>query len=273
MLIIANGLEGFLRNELQRLTDNNHVLRAIALNKKVPQAVCLNIGFKESCGEFVIVTGSYQQITEKSFSRMLDALDANTDIITPWRRNRVDPRINQLQSNLYNLVVRKVAGTDLHDLSCTVKVMRREVLEQTELYGNLYRFMPILAGHKGFRYKEIDCEHYQEHGKIGFFGFSLYFNRLIDILTLYFNTHFSRKPLRFFSSYGAVFMGLGLIGFAYIILQKLLLDVPIGGRAVLLLSILLLVIGVQCATVGLLGEIIAFTHGRHRKEYTIEKII
>lgn len=274
ILIVANGLESFLRKEIAKLTaDCRHVLKAIAFNKKTPQSVSLKAGFKESRGENLIVAGSYQQLTEESLDYLLDALDSDTDIISPWRRNRVDPAINQFQSRLFNLLVRKLTGSNLKDLSCTVKIMRRAVLEETPLYGNLYRFMPIVADSKGFRYREIGCDHFQEHGKIGFYGLTIYFSRLVDVLTLYFNTRFTRKPLRFFSSIGALFFTIGLLGFTYVFLQKIFLGIPIGGRPDLLLSILFAVIGIQSATLGLLGEIIAFAYGRLRKEYTIEKII
>jgi hypothetical protein len=274
IVIVANGLESFLRKEMGQLNVAcRHVLKAIALNKKTPQAVSLKAGFKESRGEIIIVTGSYQQLSEESLGFLLDALNPETDIISPWRRNRVDPAINQFQSSLFNLLVRKLTGSNLKDLSCTVKVMRRAVLEETPLYGNLYRFMPIVASNKGFRYKEIGCDHFQERGKVGFYGLTVYFNRLVDILTLYFNTRFTRKPLRFFSSIGAFFFTVGLAGFSAVFLQKILMGIPVGGRADLLLSILFGVIGIQCATVGLLGEIVAFTYGRNRKEYTIETIL
>ena len=274
ILIVANGLESFLRKQVAQLTaDCRYVLRAIALNKKTPQAVGLRVGFKESRGKTIIVAGSYQQLTEESLNQLFEAFDAGADIISPWRRNRVDPLINQFQSKLFNLLVQKVAGCTLRDLSCTVKIMRREVLEETELYGNLYRFLPIIANKKGFVTKEIGCDHFQEHGKVGYYGLSIYVNRIIDIVTLYFNTRFARKPLRFFSSIGAIFVIVGIVGFFYVLTEKFLFDIPIGDREVLLLFILLTVIGIQCASVGLLGEIVAFTYGRSRKEYTIEKII
>lgn len=273
LLIVANGLEGFLRQAIPRLSPGAGRLRAMALNKRSPQAVCLQAGFQHCRGEIIVVCGSYQQITEDSFGRLLDALQPGIDIISPWRQNRVDPSINQLQSRLFNFVTRRITGSDLHDLSCAVKVLRREVLEETQLYGNLYRFLPILAVRKGFQNREVACDHHCEHGPVGFFGFGIYFERLVDLLTLYFNTHFTRKPLRFFSTVGLSFFLLGLGGFGYVLLQKLFWSTPMGGRPVLLLSLLLVVIGVQCATVGLLGEIVAFTYGRRRKEFTIAEII
>lgn len=271
ILIMANGTEGFLKNELKNLKDCNDKLKAFTLNKKTPQSVCLKAGLKESKCEIIVVCGSYQQITSSSFTKLIDSMDDETDIISPWRQNRVDPSFNQFQSRVFNALVRKITKSSAHDLSCTVKVFRREILEETELYGNMYRFLPILAARKGYRHKEVKCEHYQERGKTGFYSLSEYFTRIIDILTLYFNTRFTRKPLRFFSTLGAIFLLIGFLIMFYVFVQKIFMGYPIGGRPVLLLAILFMVLGVQAASVGLLGEIIAFTHGRQRKEYTIEK--
>lgn len=272
IIIMGNGQEGVLRRELQRINTHER-LKAFALNKKTPQAVCLTAGFNESAGDVIVVCGSYQQLTKESFITLLDAFDNETDIVSPWRQNRVDPGFNQLQSKVFNVLTKKIAGSRLHDLSCSVKIMRRNVLAETELYGNMYRFLPVIAAKKGFRTKEVKCEHYQERGKTGFYCLSEYIARIIDILTLYFNTNFSRKPLRFFSILGSVFFALGCGAALYVAIQKILWGYPIGGRPVLLLSLLCMVLGVQAAGVGLLGEIIAFTHGRLRQEYNVEKTI
>lgn len=273
IIIIANGNEGFLKMELEKIQSLNQYLKAFAINKKTTQAVCLKAALNESSGDTIVVAGSYQQIPNKSLLQLLDFFDDKTDIISPWRQNRVDPPINKLQSRIFNLMVRVVTGSDLNDLSCTVKIFRREVLEDTELYGNMYRFLPIVAAQKGFKYKEIKCEHHEEHGKTGFYTISEYLERILDIFTLYFNVRFTRKPLRFFSTFGAMFFIIGFAITLYVFYQKIILGYPIGDRPVLILSILFMVLGTQAASVGLLGEIIAFTHGRNRKEYTVEKTI
>jgi len=273
ILIMANGTEGFLKNELKSLQSCNDRLKAFALNKKTPQAVCLKAGFRESNGEIIVVCGSYQQITKNSFIQLLESLDDKTDIISPWRQHRIDPSFNQFQSRVFNSLVRWISKADLHDLSCTIKIFRRQVLKDTKIYGNMYPFLPIIAARKGFRNKEVKCEHYQERGKTGFYSLSEYITRIIDIFTLYFNTRFTRKPLRFFSALGAIFLVAGLLITAYVFAQRIFMGQLIGGRPILLLAILFMVLGVQAASVGLLGEIIAFTHGRQRKEYTIEKKI
>jgi hypothetical protein len=227
----------------------------------------------EVSGDILVVCGSYQQITNDSLVRALKSLDQKADIIAPWRQKRVDPSFNQFQSKVFNIFANKVTGSDLHDLSCTVKIFHREVLEETELYGNMSRFLPILAAQKGFITKEAPCKHLEERGKTGFYSLSEYVNRLLDIFTLYFNTRFTKKPLRFFSSIGLAFLVIGLGLTAFLFIQRFFMDVPIGNRPMLFISLLLMILGVLVSSVGLLGEIVVFTHGRSRKEYTAEKTI
>jgi len=273
IIIMANGIGGFLRSQLTELQALNHRLKAFEFNTKTTQAVCLKTALNESSGNILVVCGPYQQITSESLSQLLDSLDDKTDIISPWRRHRVDPSFSQFQSRLFNFLVRKLVKSDLHDLSCAVKICRRKVLEETKIYSNMYRFLPIVAAGKGFKTIEVKCEHYQERGKTGFYTVSDYITRIIDIFTLYFNTRFTRKPLRFFSSIGLGFLLMGFLATAYVFVQRFFVGHPIGDRPLLFVALCFLVLGVQAASVGLLGEIIVFTHGRQREEYTVEKKI
>lgn len=273
IVIIANGLEGFLKSELARHPNDWSHIKAFAFPSRVAQAVCVRAALKETRAEVMVMCGSYQQITEAAFETLLDAFDAQTDLVSPWRQGRVDPSFNQLQSRLFNAIVNTVTGTRLHDLSCITRVLRREILEQIRIYGNMYRFLPILAQRKGFRVKEVPCEHFQERGRTGFYRMSEYLERLVDIGNLYFNTRFSRKPLRFFSTLGAFFLVTGLLIGLWTVALKIFAGEPLGNSPELLTAVVFMVVGVQTAGLGLLGEIIAFTHGRQRKEYTIAKII
>ena len=273
ILAVANGIGEFLKKELMVLLNRHDTVKLLEFNARTTQAVCLKAALKETSGEIVVVCGSYQQITNDSLLKLLDNIDDETDIATPWRQHRVDSALNQFQSKLFNALVRRLTSSTYHDTSCTVKVFRREVLEDVEIYGNMYRFLPVLADQKGFKTREIRCEHYQQHGKSTYYGLTHYINIFIDIFTLYFNTWFTRKPLRFFSAVGVILSFMGLFSALYVFTQKFILGYSIGNRPLLLLAIVFMVLGIQAASVGLLGEIIAFTHGRHRKEYNIEKII
>ncbi len=273
ILIIANGAEGLLRNELHYIEKCRTQLRTFALSKKVPQAICLTLGLKESAGDIIVVCGPYQQLTNESFIGMLDAFTDDVDIITPCRENRRDPRFNQLQSRIFNGLVRFITKSDIHDLSCNVKAFRRYVLEDVKLYGNMYPFLPILAERRGYKTKEIQCANYQAIGRTGFYSLSEYFTRIIDIFTLYFNTRFARKPLRFFSAVGALFILIGVLIICYLCFQKFFMGYGVGNRPELLISVLFMVFGVQAAGVGLLGEIFVFIQGRHIKGYNIERYV
>ena len=270
ILIVANGTGRKLRKDILTLTIPAEKLKAFEFNTKISQAVCLKAMLKESRGEILVVTEAYQQITRASFKNLLASIDDQSDILCPWRQHRVDTRFNQLQSTLFNRLMTLASGSRMHDLSCTVKVFRREVLEEIALYGSMFRFLPLLARRKGYRTAEIPCEHYQQKSKTGVRKLALYFNALIDVIILYFNTFFSRKPLRFFSLIGVGFLLVGILIMIVVLVQKSLFGQPIGGRPALLLSIFIMVMGSQVACVGLLGEIVAFIQGRHVKEYSVE---
>jgi hypothetical protein len=272
-LIIANGVERFLKSQLSSLPTGYMNIKAYAFPNRVSQAVCVRAALKESASDTLVMCGSYQQITAEAFGALLDAFDDQVDLICPWRHQRVDPAFNQLQSRLFNAAVSFVTGSRFRDLNCTTRILRREVLENVRIYGNLYRLLPIMAQERGYRVREVPCAHYQERGKTGFYRLSEYMGRIVDIGTLYFNTRFSRKPLRFFSAIGAGLISVGGLITGWVFFQRLFSKVSIGNSPELLIAIILMVAGVTTAGLGLLGEVIAFTHGRQRKEYTIEKII
>ncbi|MEW6570088.1 MAG: glycosyltransferase [Nitrospirota bacterium] len=271
ILILDNGTGYSMKNYQPRLLNLNCPLKAFALSKRTSQAVCLKGLLKECHGEILIVFGSHQQITEDSFIHLLDSLDNGTDIVSPVRQNRVDPIFNQLQSRVFNSLVKRITKTNVNDLSCFVRIFRREVLAETELYGDMYRYLPIFAERRGFKSKEVECINYQATSKTGLYGIKEYLDRIVGIFSLYFNTRFTRKPLRFFSAIGFIFFLIGIFILLYVFAEKFLLGKFIGNRNSLILATFLMVIGIQSASVGLLGEIIAFTHGRHKKEYVIGK--
>lgn len=278
MIIIANGTGGFARNMLKGDPVFAGKIKALEMSNKASQAVCLKSILNECKGEFFVVSGAYQQLIPESYEKLLDSVDDDTDIVSPWRQHRFDPSIYKMQSSVFNAIVRWIAGFNMHDLSCNVRIFRREILEQIDLYGNMYRFLPVFSALKGFKNKEVKCEHYKEHGeprkaRAGLYHLSIYLSRIIDIFTLYFNTSFTKKPLRFFSSIGIVSIMIGVIINFILFLQKILYGQNMALRPMFILAIFMLVVGVQSAGIGLLGEIIAFTHGRHKKEYIIEKII
>ena len=273
IILIANGTEGFFKNQFDEIKKEFSNIQIYTLYRKNTQAVCMKAALKESKGDIIIACGSYQQITMKSLGQAIDSLDTQTDLVLPCRKKRVDPVFNQFQSSFFNLLVRKITAHHFNDLSCTVRIVRRKVMENIDFYGNMYRFLPLVAAQKGFKYKEIDADHFKELGKTGFYKPSEYMMRLLDIFSLLFLVHYTKKPFRFFSTIGIFFFSIGLSVIGYVLFDKIFSDAYVGNNFILIIGFILFAVGVQSAGAGLLGEIITFAHGRKNKEYTVDRVV
>jgi dolichol-phosphate mannosyltransferase len=269
IIILANGTEFLLKKEIDVIDNSMDNIVAYGFYRKTTQAACLEAGMKESKGRVIIVCGAYQQISHDSFVKSIHALNDEVDIVCPYRKKRVDPYFNQIQSKSFNLLVKKLFGTQLNDLSCTVRIFRRDLFNEVKLYGNMYRFLPIIGEQNGFKCREVESEHYEERGPTGIYKLNEYISRLIDITTAYFNVKFVRKPLRFFMRIGTAFMLISFLLGVYLIGGKLFGNIPIGNRPELMISIFMLACGIQITAVGLLGEMITFALGRKKPEYRI----
>ena len=273
IILIANGTEVSLQNQFDEIKNQYSSIKIYTLYRKNTQAVCMKAALRESKGEIIVACGSYQQITMKSLGQAIDSIDSQIDLVLPCRKKRIDPVFNQFQSSSFNFLVRKITGYHFNDLSCTVRIVKRKVMENIDFYGNMYRFLPVVAAQKGFKYKEIDADHFKEKGKTGFYNPSDYILRLLDIFSLLFLVRYTKKPFRFFSTIGASFFSVGSCVIGYVLFNKFFSDGYIGNNFVLIIGFLLLAVGVQSAGAGLLGEIITFTHGRKNKEYSVDQII
>jgi hypothetical protein len=271
VIVVANGVEGFVKTQLGNGAIRLKDIKAIAFSQPVSPSACLRAALNECRGSIVMVTGAFQELTADSYRNLLNAWDCHIDVVLPYRKVRNDPLFNRMHSMMLNKLLGDAVGISIHDIGCEVRLFRREVLDNTEIYGNLNKYLPLLAVQKGYKIREIECDQLNRFHKTRYYGFRLYLSRLTEIMNLFFSARFSRKPLRFFSLSGAVLMGFGWLSFIYIGAQKIIHNTPIGSRPLLIVGLIALVAGAQIASFGLLGEIIAFIHGRSRKEYTIEK--
>jgi glycosyltransferase involved in cell wall biosynthesis len=247
-------------------------VRSICFKNSFGESVCLSAAVERSRGRYLLTSPHYVQIDPVELRPMLGALDSGADFVTPWRTDRVDPWFARLQSGAFNFVIRQIIRMGFHDLNCYFRAIRREVLEDVAVYGDMYRFLPVIAFRQGYRVVEVKVRHLKEWGTTGFFGVGIYARRFLDILAVMFLTKFTLKPLRFFGMIGGAF---GLIGGAicfWLAIQKIFFGEGVSGRPLLLLGVLLIVLGVQILGFGLVGEIIIFSQARNLKEYRIERI-
>jgi hypothetical protein len=273
VLVVANGTESFVACRLNSGRNHLENLKVIAFPAKVSHPVCLNAALSECSGTQILTLSSYQELTSPSYERIIHAMTEGVDLVAPYRKERKDALLNRMHSKILNRTVQWVLGAGLHDIGCNVRFFRREVLESLELYGNMYSYFAALAVQKGFKLKEVECEQAEKARKTRYYKMSLYLDRGIEILNLFFSTRFSKKPLRFFNLVGASLILVGLTALLYVGIQRVFFAVPIGARPLLMVGIISLVGGTQIAGFGLLGEIVSFVYGRSRKEYTIEKVL
>jgi len=247
-------------------------VRSIGLQQSFGDSVCLSAGFEQSSGRVILTSPHYVQIDPHEVGALLKALDEGAEFVTTWRHPRIDPYLNRIQSAFFNWLMRRVVHMRFHDLNCTFRALRREVLEELVLYGDMYRFLPVIAYRQGFRVVEVKVRHLQEWGGAGFFGAAVYARRLLDILGMVFLAKFTLRPLRFFGALGAMLIIPGGLATAYMTLQWLLGSDGLWGRPMFQIAFMAVILGVQIVGFGLVGEIIIFTQARNLREYRVERV-
>lgn len=257
---------------LQASTDQQ--VRTIALHKPFGEAVCLTSAFEHARGTVILTAPAYVQVDPAAVETLLERLDEGADLVTGWRHPRVDAHLNRFQSAAFNRVLRLVVGGSFHDLNCTLRLIRRDVLEQLTIYGSMYRYLPAIAHNQGFLVEEVPVRHLSERGGTGVFGPGVYVRRGLDLLALMFLTKFTHKPLRFFGALGGAAMLAGGGIATWEVGDRLLGGGQSGlyQRPFFLLGVLIFVLGVQLVGFGLVGEIIIYTQARNVREYRVERV-
>jgi glycosyltransferase involved in cell wall biosynthesis len=272
-IVVFDGVRGDAWSDATRLAAARpHQVCPIAFQQAFGESVCLSAGFEKARGPIVVTSPQYVQIDPHELGAMLKAIEEGADFVTPWRHPRVDPLLNRLQSAAFNWVMRRIIKMKFHDLNCYFRALRREVLEELVLYGDMYRFLPVIAFRQGFRVVEVQVRHLTEWGDTGFFGVGVYVRRFLDILGMVFLAKFTLKPLRFFGVLGGLFLLGGGALTGVMVWQKVFYNAGLYQRPLFLIGILLVVLGVQIIGFGLVGEIIIYTQARHLREYRVERI-
>ncbi len=249
-------------------------IKVITTNRRVGEATALAIGFEHAQGLTILTLPPYLQVEPAEIQRVLQQFDEGKfDLVITRREPRIDSALNRIQSWAFHRIARSLTKLSYRDIGCRLRVMRREVAEEVRLYGDLHRFLPFLAYQRGFRVEETPVRQSATEKKRRVGGLGVCLKRLLDLLTLFFLFKFTKRPLRFFGLFGSGLFGAGgLIAVVTIVLQ-LAGHETIAGRPFLILGVLLMVMGVQLFSIGLLGEIIVFTHARKSKDYTVSKIL
>ena len=262
---------------LTRLHNAHGNVRVVRFRRNFGKAAALAAGFANAQGDVVVTIDADLQDDPAEIPRLLAKLDEGFDLVSGWKTHRRDPITRRALSKIFNWVTGRVSGLRLHDLNCGLKAYRAEVVQGLRLYGELHRFIPVLAHYRGYRVAEIPVNHRpREHGRSRY-GVERYLRGFLDLLTVSFIGRYRYRPLHLFGGLG---LGLGAFGFAILVYLTILKigGEAIGRRPLLILGVLLVVVGLQFFSLGLISELVTSQHEeragpRERTELHVEEIL
>jgi len=241
---------------LQKLGIDDHRVKVVKFRTNYGKAAALQCGFRRVTGEVVFTMDADLQDSPTEIRHFIQKLDEGYDLVTGWKRKRFDPLGKRLASRFFNFVTSLFFGLKLHDFNCGFKAYRREVVKELDIYGELHRYIPVLAAARGFKISEMEVEHRPRiHGKSKYGG-ERFLRGFFDLLTVKLITDYSRSPLYLFGGIGSIFTIAGVLTGLYLSYLKLFLGMPLGNRPLLFMSILLIMVGLQFFSIGLIGELI-----------------
>lgn len=267
ILFIDDGSRDASFDIIRELREKDERVRAIQFRRNYGKSAALAVGFESVRGDVVVTMDADLQDDPQEVPDLIGQLDEGYDLVSGWKQSRQDPITKTLPSKLFNGVTGLVSGLRLHDFNCGLKAYRREVVETIPVYGDLHRYLPVLAHWSGFRVTERPVKHHPRKYGTSKFGIGRFTHGLFDLLTVYFVSNYTRRPLHLFGSFGLLSFGLGL-AFALYLTWLWLNGIGIGTRPLLQLSVLLMVLGIQLTSIGLIAEMIAHS-ARRTEDYAI----
>jgi glycosyltransferase involved in cell wall biosynthesis len=272
VIVVLDGPRPELAADVQRLLASGQSVSVIGLTRRFGEATALVAGFQRARGRIIVTLPAYHQIRAAEIGKLVRALGV-VDLAIGRRWPRAGSRFETLRRNAFHRMLASVTGQRLHDLGCGARAMKRRVLEEVSLYGDQHRFLPVLASRTGFKVMEIELQQSPRDRLAGTYPSREYIRGALDICTVFFLVRFTKKPLRFFGMVGVITFVIGAALVAWLAIDRLVFSHPLADRPALLLSSLLVVLGMQLFALGLLGELIIFTHARDIKDYQIEEVV
>ncbi|MEW6584786.1 MAG: glycosyltransferase family 2 protein [Nitrospirota bacterium] len=275
IIFVDDGSSDNTLSMLESIQQQDKNVMILSLRRNFGQTAAFAAGFDFARGDVVVTMDGDLQNDPADIPKLLELIKDN-DLVSGWRKKRKDPFISRrLPSMIANWLISKVTGVKLHDYGCSLKAYRREVIKNLKLYGEMHRFIPAVASWYGVRVAEVETIHHPRLRGKSKYGISRTIKVVLDLITVKFLQSFSTKPIQFFGPVGVVSDLIGFLILIYLSVDKLLFGQNIGGRPLLLLGALLIIVGIQLIGMGLLGEmLVRVYHESQRKPiYVIKKIL
>jgi glycosyltransferase involved in cell wall biosynthesis len=260
---------------IESLCDSNPNVKAIKFRRNYGKSAGLNVGFDVAVGKVVITMDADLQDSPDEIPELFDMIkNKGFDIVSGWKKKRYDPLSKTIPTKLYNGVTSWMSGIKLHDMNCGLKAYKSEVIKNIEVYGEMHRYIPVIAKWAGFTNigEKVVTHRARKYG-VSKFGISRFIYGPLDLLSIMFMGKFGKRPMHFFGVWGTLIMVMGLILLAWLSFQKILFDaIGIANRPAFYLGILMVIVGIQLFIAGFLGELIS-RNAPERNNYRIEKKI
>lgn len=248
----------------------------ISLRKNFGQTAAMTAGFDMANGDIIIAMDADLQNDPADIPMLLEKINEGADMVTGWRYNRQDPFFSRkLPSMIANRIISYATGVHLHDYGCTLKAFRYDVIKTIKLYGEMHRFIPAIASAMGVSIAEVKVNHRSRQFGTSKYGISRTLRVILDLITVKFLLNYSTRPIHVFGTFGFVSGSLGGLLAIVLTVQRQLYGVPLSDRPLLLLAVLLIFVGVQFVTIGLVAEMLARTYheSQDKPTYYIRKIV
>jgi len=256
IIFIDDGSTDNSMQVLRNLHERDNRIRVFQFRKNYGKSAALAKGFAVARGKTIITMDADLQDDPGEMPHLMARIEEGYDLVSGWKKERKDPFIKRNTSKLFNGFTCKLTGLKMHDINCGLKAYRREVTDTINVYGQLHRFLPVLAQWEGFKVSEIVVQHHARKYGTTKFGLSRFTAGFFDLITVLFITRYTKRPLHLFGSIGltAFLIGTGIS--AYLTIDRLFFEKYLSNRPLLWLGIVLIILGVQFVSIGLLGEMI-----------------
>ena len=255
---------------IKDLARANNKVRYISFRKNYGKSAALNVGFRNVTGDVVITMDADLQDDPAEIPSLLQELQKGYDLVSGWKKQRHDPFVKKYSSRFFNYVTKVMSGIKIHDFNCGLKAYRKSVVKSISVHGELHRYIPVLADWKGFKISEVVVKHHpRRYGKTKF-GISRFFKGFIDLITVIFTTRYIKRPLHFFGMLGVISFLIGFVIDAYLSILWLLDKIHLSNRPLLFLGTVLIIVGVQFFSLGLIGEMLAH-NSKKEDDYGIKE--
>lgn len=270
IIFIDDGSKDKSLDIIKSLASKNKDIKVFSFRKNLGKSYAYMVGFNKASGKFVVTLDADLQDDPKSIKILYDKfVRGKYDLVAGWRKARRDNITKRLSSKLFNNIVSSIFGFKIHDLNCGLKIYRNEVAKDLRLYGGMHRFIPIFVNEMGYKVGETEIIHFpRKYGKSKYKATKI-ITDLPDLITVFFLTRYTRRPLHFFGKIGSVLVFIGFIILIYLSYIHFLGE-SIGRRPLLFLGILLIILGIQIIFTGLLADLIVNTNTKDDKNFPLK---